>query len=111
MTFGEAIASSGLFEIIEASSSGIKQYKLYIDRQAPFVEISYVDTLGENKQITLNQEYSGTYINAKSISIGQMQGEIDELAYILLYKSSNLKLIDVITLEELKAKPYNLMDL
>ena len=110
MTFGDAIAANGLFEIIEASPSGIKQYKVYIDRQAPFVEISYVDTLGENRQIVLNQEYSGTYINAKSISIGQIQGEADNLAYILLYKTSNLKLLDVITLDELKQKPYNLAD-
>lgn len=108
MTYGEAIAANGVFEILEANTNGVRHYCVYIDRQAPFVELSYVDVIGSTQKLVLNQENSGTYVNAKSISIGQMQGEVDSLSYILLYKASNLKLLDVITYEELKSKAYAL---
>lgn len=106
MTYGEAIGVNGLFDILEASVNGIREYKVYVDRQAPVVELSYVDSLGLNKQIELSQESSGTNINARTISIDKIVTEVDNLAYILLYKTSNLKLLDVITREELEKNPY-----
>ena len=105
MTYGEAIGVNGLFDILEASVKGIKEYRVFIDRHSPLVQFSYVDSLGVDQKIELSQEASGTTINARTLSIDQIISEVDDLAYILVYKSSNLKLLDVITRKELDLSP------
>lgn len=104
-TYGEAINANGLFEIVEAGIGGIRKYIVFIDRQAPFVQLSYIDTYGDHKESVLTQEHTGAYINAKSVTIENILMEVDDLSYILLYKASNLKLLEVITYESLQTKP------
>ena len=102
LTYGSMINANGIYEIIEATSEGCKQYYVYIDKEAPLIELKWYDSLDQANTLTLSEEHAGMYINATKASIHQMVREADDLAYVLLYKTSSKKLLHIITKEMLK---------
>ena len=102
LTYGNMINANGIYEIVEATSEGCKQYYVYIDKEAPLIELKWYDSFDQVNTLTLSEEHTGMYINATKASIHQMVREADDLAYVLLYKTSSKKLLQIITKDMLK---------
>lgn len=101
-TYSSMIGANGIFEILEASADGIRIYFIYIDKEAPLINLKWYDSNDVSNTLTLSSEHGGMYINATKASIQHMTREADDLAYVLLYRTSSKKLLQIITKDMLE---------
>ena len=106
ITYKDMINADGIYEIVEATAEGCRQYYVYIDKEAPLIEMKWYDSLDNPNTLVLSEEHNGMYINATKASICEMTREVDDLAYVLLYKTSSKKLLQVITKEMLRKEVH-----
>lgn len=109
-SFIDVIKGSGIYYIREMSAEGVSIYAIYIDKAAPEVSFTMKDENGATVEIPVDG-VEITDIRTNNLIIGGiLPSEYDRLAYVAIYKVSNLSLVGVYTAEELDLAPISLED-
>ena len=86
--FGELDLAEGVYWVREIDENGARDYQVYIDKTAPHVIIQYVNASDEEVRMEIDSSVNGLSYGWKSISILGITNEIDEMAYVAVYKKN-----------------------
>lgn len=110
--FRDVLEGSGRYMIRELGEGGVSEYKVYIDSDAPRVQISWQDKDGNTQTQTLNKA-SEKEFRAKSLKIGidaiEYGREYDKYSYVAFYNASK-ELYAVYWLTDLQRSPVYIPD-
>lgn len=88
--FGELDLVEGIYWIREIDENGARDYQVYIDKTAPSVKIRYVNADDEQFTMSLDSSVNGLTYGWKSIEILEITNEIDDMAYVAVYKKNGV---------------------
>lgn len=94
---------TGKYYIRELAKEGVCQYTIFLDKACPILKFS---TISPEGKITAGQSTSNkTNINAKKVTLDAIE-DVDNFAYVAIYKSSDNSLIGMYTKLELESSAY-----
>jgi len=101
--FIDVFTGSGIYYIREMSEAGVCVYPICIDKEAPEVTFEIkTSTNGDLKKVNYNGK-DQLKISAMQLYVNSISSaEYDNLAYVAIYKMSNLALVKVYTVQDLK---------
>lgn len=87
-TLSELTDGGEAYDILEYSELGCFKYRIFVDRQTPTVDVSYVEGVGENKTLTLNaEEHNNESIYATEFYINALNDFADSTySYVTVFK-------------------------
>ena len=91
--FGSLNIDSGVYWIRECDANGVRDYKVYLDKAAPTIEVVYENAKGESILGELDASLDGSSRNGKSLTIKGFSdkiAEIDDMAYIAVFKKNGV---------------------
>lgn len=86
--FGELDLAEGVYWVREIDENGARDYQVYIDKTAPHVILKYVNASDEEVRMEIDSSVNGLSYGWKSISILGITNEIDDMAYVAVYKKN-----------------------
>ena len=93
--FGSLNIDGGVYWLRECDENGVRDYKVYLDKIAPGVVISYENARGDSIDRELDSSVDGMSINGKTLRIRGFStniAEIDSMAYIAVFKKNGVQL-------------------
>ena len=110
------VATSGIYKILEISSSGANLFEVYIDKDNPYAEVerSIYDAV-EGSTVSTTSEVDGSYnidfyskeFSINGIPTSKLGIEVDEYSYVAIFRGS--KLLSCYYLNQINS-PINLDD-
>jgi|GEM_PF-2480705 len=91
--FGSLNIDSGVYWIRECDANGVRDYKVYLDKAAPTIEVVYENAKGESILGELDASLDGSSRNGKSLTIKGFSdkiAEIDDMAYIAVFRKNGV---------------------
>lgn len=93
--FGSLNIDGGVYWMRECDENGVRDYKVYLDKTAPSVIITYENAKGEFIDRELDASIDGMSINGKVLKIkgfSATSAETDTMAYIAVFKKNGIQL-------------------
>jgi len=106
-----ANCGTGTYVIREYDNNGISQYKIYYDKSAPRMQLSYTSTVeGKTFSFEVDSQQNGQTFNAKSFNLGELQTkyEYDTQSYVAVYKNRSYDYIETYYYNDLLTKSISL---
>lgn len=110
--FGNMNINSGVYWMREVDEKGVRDYKVYLDKTAPTVNVVYENAKGDSVERELDSSVDGMSINGKTLKIkgfSETASEIDEMAYIAVFKKNGV-LLNVYRKEDISASGVEVAD-
>lgn len=101
--FGSLNIDSGVYWIRECDAYGVRDFKVYLDKTAPTINVVYENAKGESILGELDASLDGSSRNGKSFVIkgfSESIAEIDDMSYIAVFKK-NGTLVNVYRKEDI----------
>lgn len=108
--FRDVLTETGRYKIRELGTTGVNEYNVYMDKDAPMVSVMWKDKDQSSKTqtITISSEKE---FRAKAFKIvGIDQREYDRYSYVALYNIATSKLYAVYTVQDLQAGAKDVPD-
>lgn len=93
--FGSLNIDGGVYWIRECDENGVRDFKVYIDKTAPSITITYENAKGESIDRELDSSIDGMSINGKVLKIKGFSAtatETDTMAYVAVFKKNGIQL-------------------
>lgn len=93
--FGSLNIDSGVYWLRECDENGVRDFKVYLDKSAPGLTITYENAKGESIDRELDSSVDGMSVNGKTLKIKGFSAtvaEIDAMAYVAVFKKNGLLL-------------------
>ena len=103
--FGSLNIDGGVYWIRECDETGVRDYKVYLDKTAPTINVTYKNAKGDSIDRELDAAIDGMTINGKVLTIKGFSStatEIDTMAYIAVFKKNGV-LVNVYRKEDIPA--------
>ena len=103
--FGSLNIDGGVYWIRECDENGVRDYKVYLDKSAPTINVSYQNAKGDSIDRELDAAVDGMTINGKVLTIkgfSTTATEIDTMSYIAVFKKNGV-LLNVYRREDIPA--------
>ncbi len=91
--FGSLNIDGGVYWMRECDENGVRDYKVYLDKTAPTINMSYENAKGEKIDREIDASVDGMTINGKVLNImgfSTTASEIDGMAYITVFKKNGV---------------------
>lgn len=93
--FGSLNIDGGVYWLRECDENGMRDFKVYLDKSAPGLTITYENAKGDSIDRELDSSVDGMSINGKVLKIkgfSASAAEIDTMAYIAVFKKNGIQL-------------------
>ena len=91
--FGSLNIDGGVYWLRECDENGVRDYKVYLDKTAPTINVSYENAKGEYVEREIDSSVDGMTINGKVLNIKGFSAttkEIDAMSYIAVFKKNGV---------------------
>lgn len=88
--FGELDLVEGIYWVREIDENGARDYRVYIDKTAPSVLIRYINAKDDEITTSFDSSVNGISYGWKSAKILGITNEIDDMAYVAVYKKNGV---------------------
>ena len=109
----DVIKVSGVYQIKEYDESGMSEFFVYIDRNAPVLSVMLKQVQGEYRTVEFDEQANNVVYNAESILLNGISAlEKDECSYVAVYKyitSTTGTLLHIYSMSQLENE-YVLID-
>ena len=93
--FGSLNIDGGVYWMRECDENGVRDFKVYLDKSAPGLAITYENARGESIERELDSSVDGMSINGKVLRIKGFSAtvaETDTMAYVAVFKKNGIQL-------------------
>jgi len=93
--FGSLDIDGGVYWMRECDENGVRDFKVYLDKTAPTVNIAYENARGDVVERELDASVDGMSINGKTLTIVGFSSsvtEIDAMSYIAVFRKNGVLL-------------------
>ena len=93
--FGSLNIDGGVYWLRECDENGVRDFKVFLDKTAPGVTITYENAKGDSIDRELDASVDGMSINGKVLRIkgfSTTETEIDTMAYVAVFKKNGVQL-------------------
>ena len=93
-TFGSLNIDGGVYWMRECDENGVRDFKVYLDKTAPSITITYENAKGESIDRELDASVDGMSINGKVLKLkgfSATEVEIDTMSYVAVFKKNGVQ--------------------
>lgn len=91
--FGSLDIDGGVYWMRECDENGVRDYKVYLDKTAPTLNVTYQNASGDSVDRELDASVDGMSVNGKVLRIKGFSStvtEIDGMAYVAVFKKNGV---------------------